>query len=147
MEHEVSSFGFRINMPYIKKRIKNNCVKLTKDELLSNAQNIISEIETATSVFSAVRFAAEAISHIEEYIQMRYQTKDRILGERIKKLLMRKYGQDFLFIGPEGESSLFDYCSPIVKRIEILTKLIENYKDKMVLEEKQKIIEALRDDM
>lgn len=143
MEHEISSFGFKMNTPYI----KNNCVKLTKDEFLSNAQKIIIEIETARNVFYAVRLAAEVVSYIEEYIQEHYQAKNEVLEERIKKLLMRKYGQDFLFIGPEGETSLFDCCSPIAKRIEILTRLIENYKDKMVLEEKQKIIEALRDDM
>ena len=144
MEHEVSCFDFKIDIPYV---VKDKCIKPAKDELLSNTQNIISEIETAGSVFSAIRFAAEAVSYIEEYIQEHYQAKDKVLEERIKKLLIQKYGQDFLFVGPKGDASLFDCCSPIVKRIEILTKLIENYKDKMILKEKQKIIEFLRDDM
>ena len=129
MEHEVSCFDFKMDIPYV---VEDKRIKPAKDELLSNTQNIINEIETADSVFSAIRFAAEAVSYIEE---------------RIKKLLIRKYGRNFLFVGPEGEASLFDCCSPIMKRIEILTKLIENYKDKMILEEKQKIIEVLRDDM
>ena len=144
MEHEVSCFDFKIDIPYV---VEDKHIKPAKDELLSNTQNIISEIETAGSVFSAIRFAAEAVSYIEEYIQEHYQAKDKVLEERIKKLLIRKYGKDFLFVGPEGDASLFDCCSPIMKRIEILTKLIENYKDKMILEEKQKIIEVLRDDM
>jgi len=144
MEHEVSCFDFKMDIPYV---VEDKCIKPAKDELLSNTQNIINEIETADSVFSAIRFAAEAVSYIEEYIQEHYQAKDKVLEERIKKLLIRKYSRDFLFVGPEGEASLFDCCSPIMKRIEILTKLIENYKDKMILEEKQKIIEVLRDDM
>jgi hypothetical protein len=144
MEHEVSYFDFKIDIPYV---IENKRIELAKDELLSDAQNIINEIETAGSVFKAVRFAAEAISHIEEYIQEHYQMKDKALEEKIKKLLIQKCGQNFLFAGPEGEIGLFDCCSPIMKRIEILTKLIENYKNKMILEEKQKIIEVLRDSM
>ena len=144
MEHEVSCFDFKIDIPYV---IEDKRIELAKDELLSDAQNIINEIETAGSVFKAVRFAAEAVSHIEEYIQEHYQTKDKVIEERIKKLLIQKYGQNFLFVGPKGETGLFDCYSPIVKRIEILTKLIENYKNKMILGEKQKIIEVLRDSM
>ena len=144
MEHEVSCFDFRIDIPHV---IEDKRIGFAKNELLSDTQNIISEIETAGSVFKAVSFAAEAVSHIEEYIQEHYQMKDKVLEERIKKLLIQKYGQSFLFVGPEGETGLFDCCSPIVKRIEILIKLIENYKNKMILEEKQKIIEVLRDSM
>lgn len=144
MEYDIVCFDSEINTPHTINMVKDKYVKLAKSNRLAYAQKLLVYIESSIHSFGTIRFAAEAIDNIEEYIQHHCCSKKSVLMERAKKLLCRCYlGRSFLIIGPDTETNVFDCCSSAEEGIEIITKLIETTKNNMTEEEKQKIIKVL----